>query len=513
MPDSPGDADHRPPPTDHSVTLAMPGLPPYPYVVPVAWGFPVGDPTEAKEVRENPRGEYVASFYSGEPHAIPPLPDPLTYRLGPQIYEDMGRTDGVIASSTRTVRSAAVGTKGPSLSARYPDKQGRAIDWRDPPEDTEEDVLKSAKYLEFCQWIGARMQTTLPELAWALSACFYLKNALAEKVYDYSTDFDGSARIVPADCRPKDWRTWSFVVDPYNRITAVLCLGDPAKNEYLLVPPDKFVIAAFARDTDSPVGTSAGEPLHPWWRLKVSLPKLAYNFSCLYAGLIPWIELPPGAKEEVPTDENGVPIPGARPVPAEKRAAALLKHVKSGTGIVVPNGGSLNKLESNQNATPFTQLAALCDQQNVHTLLGTYRATLPSERNSQADANASENVADFIRDLLALSVSAAFYRGLYHDAIARNWGKDEADNYCPVVSFSITGIRNFGTAAAGVAALVSAGVIKPSQYQAALQIILGILLPEPAAEDMIETAPGEVPPGQAGQEKKPIGGPGPAPNP
>ena len=481
-------------------------------VLPTAQGpsqavtFPIVPVASARRPAIDPGAQYVGTPHFEEMVAVPALDDALARDVGPEVYEAMRRSDGVIASSIRTSRAAAIGTRGPALSPRYPDPRGRPLDFRNPPDDLaddiREDVLNSAWALEYCQEITRRIATGPERLSWALSECFWLANKLAEIEWETVGDFDDKRRLMPRDIRPKHWSQWAFVLDRYNNWTDVLVQDAEAPNDYLLVPADKFLNAAFCPETDSPVGTTVGEPCFLWWKLKGQVPRRANQFMTLFSLPIPVVEMAENATSEYPIKDDGTPDTTKAPVPPHVRAKAVLAAVKAGSGAVTPYGSRVYTLQGGQSAEPFDSIADMADRQNVHTLTGTMRSSLPTDRNSKADAATAENVSDVIKALIGTAVALA-WRQLYLVGLTMNRGRAFALAYLPAVAFGESEKKDIGKWADALSKLAQAGFITPSQRRAALRLLLGIDLPEPPEEELDPAGPATgqptgsaVPPGE-----------------
>ena len=487
---------------------AVPGLDGT-WIVPVAG---IAAPAqETPRVEPDPARQYVGADRAESLLALPPVPDELTACHGPGVYDRMRRSDGVIAASIRSVRVASVGHEGPSFSSRYPDPQGRPIDFRDPPEGATEDVVNAAKAAEACEWAASRLKTPAPRVSWALSRCYWEQNVVAEKVYDVSTDFDGKARIVPSDVRPKHWSQWAFVLDKFNNLDSILAAAVSPENgteaRYVRIAPETFLVAGFSQDGDSPVGDSVGQPCHPWWRLKLQIPRRANQWMALFSIPIPWIRLGPNTPPS--QDDQG------NPIPPERAAAITVTAIQAGSGFVLPNGADAGTLDVTEDATQFGQIAQLCDRQNVHTLTGTAGSSLEPERNAKAQASAMQDVADYVKLLVRMAVDMA-WRDFCLDFLARNWGRDFAVSYCPVVSHGKADARDYAALADALGKLVAAGIVTNSQKQAALRTIMGWMLPEPPEDELNlgAQAPGNAPSPGEGQGATPgsRSGPGDSPS-
>jgi hypothetical protein len=325
------------------------------------------------------------------------------------------------------------------------------------------------------------MRISANELAWALSECCWHGSKLAEIVWGVTRDFDGLARRIPVDVRPRSWWQWAFVADRTNRIDSILCRDPEDPSRFLRIPAEKFVWASFLSDGDLPVGRSLGIAIDLFWRLKGQIPKRADQWMKVGSLPIPVLTMSATATARLPVNPDGSPNTALGAISPEAQAASTLSAIQAGKGVAVPNGANVDTVDIGGEATRFTAIGDLADRQIVHAITGTPRSSLPTERNSDSDAKSAESVSDVVRDLIGAAVSRAWHT-LIERSIAENRGDSFAKDYSPGIRFG-SPLRDLGKMADAGVKLGAGGFIAPSQRQSFTRQYCNIHLPEPTGAE------------------------------
>jgi phage gp29-like protein len=226
-----------------------------------------------------------------------------------------------------------------------------------------------------------------------------------------------------------------------------------------------------------------------WWKLKYQLPNQIRRFTQIYS--LPLLALimgerPAGGR---PLNPDGTVDTAGAEESAIDQAAETLQSVQAGYGGVFGHGSDLKTVESKGNGEAFEKLVGLLDRQAVYGILGNTRTTMEAENGSKADSQSGQDVSAVVGMLLKLMVRDAIRDDLAWDALAKNFGEEYADKYCPDVHAGTVEKQDLSAIGPVIVALINAGAIKPSQVPAVLAW-LGIKLP-PATEDPDEPLPGE----------------------
>lgn len=477
------------------------------------YGIPIPAPVP---MRANPRKEYVVTgpgrLAPTIPYALPAGTDDLTREFG--FHTILGMlTDPAVSSSYLALKLGIIAGGMHLLPTHEPDatrKAQLAIARRKQPTsltpagvtdrttmpdtETETDVALSVDEanaqaaVEYCERLAKRLLDWEVRLLNLMDAmAFGVK--LAEVTCKVGDDGPDAGKLVWDTVKVKPWWSWRFVVDAWLNVKGILTFlpsGLPgiskADNGYLVLSPDKFVIASWLPVDNDPRGTILLRPAYAAWNLKIQI------LPQYYQHLVRWgspgidLEMAEGdTSPRIPTDDQGEPLPGAVPIPAETYALRNLIAYANGAALVHAAGSKVGTIEPRSNGEAFQLAFQWLDRQIVLAINLSARSSLEAEHGSKADTASGQDNRDLVTGF-GRKWLGTIVRCMFKVNLALNFGKAFAEEYTPEVQFGEGQAQNHAELWPAVASLHGSGYLGESQ-QAELDAKAGLPPRDRAADD------------------------------
>jgi hypothetical protein len=452
--------------------------------------------------------EYVAgaAFQAAADYlrSLPAYIDDVSRDLRTDLYDEMLRTDPVIASSARMVKQSVL-SDGITLRPAVDDED-------DPLHDDAKAVC------DFCTWVASNLRTPAEEVSEDLLSGMFLGNKLAEQVYARLEGGKYPGLWALDRVKPKPRESVRPVVDAYGNFVAVQAripgdgllsvvgggqqISDP-KSVRNLLPRSKFAAFVWEPKDADPCGTSILRPCYVnWWqKLQVLGSWLQWLAQCATPMLIGVVG--PNADAQVPVDALNNPTGDTAPNPVQQ-LLNLLIQARSGNALALPTGTTVQWLTPPGRADQFVAALKYHDDCMTRAITLQTLATQDSEHNTRAASQVHQ-------DTLGVGVRKA--RGVlgrvwtwdvWYWLTYWNFGKAQADALCPRAVLAPVEQHDRQSQ---LPAYASVGYqLAPSQLQA-VDEELG--LPQRTPEEAKPPEPPQPPP--AGQNGSGNGGPKPPP--
>jgi hypothetical protein len=409
-----------------------------------------------------------------EVNKLPAYIDDAERDFGIAIYERM-LNDPVLESSVNDLKVAVL-SQGPRFLARVK----APFPGQDDPERQAE-YEQAEEIRTFIEDMCDRLQQSFEDILSEVLDFLPFGHIVAEQTYE-----PRNGKLALTSLRVKPRRSYAFVVGPHMELTGLIAAkpmmgwissGTPLSTEEI-IPREKFLIVSHSTRFTDPRGRSCLRTSYNAWYLKQQtwpnyLKFLAQFGTPSIAGY-----LPPdaGDVEQVDAEGNTVFDDAGNPVTmtAEEAFVTKLAAFANGTAIALPNGSSLQLIQSTGDGAAYTKAFDLYDRQMTRGILIAARATMESEHGSRADSGTAADVLAQFTQFLRRKVEIAFFRDVIRPAVLYNYGQEAADSrLCPFLSLSSVAPENVAEVGNMIANLARAEVLHSSQYQG-IDAMLGL---------------------------------------
>lgn len=430
----------------------------------------LGIPEGARPVKANARREYVAGgngmLPTNYPRVLSNAVDDIAREIGWRSYDAM-LTDPAVQSAVRVLVLAIV-ADGPQVTPCYKTTPGQ----EEGPKEK-----RAREMAEFGQrYLGRSNVDIFGASVDLLMACCY-GSRLAEQVCVECEVGDDAGLLVLDKLKVKPRTAWRYVVDGTNEVLGIQAAqADPKQPLLQFMPRDKFAIVSWMPNEGDPRGTSILRAAYNAWNLKIMTWPQYFQHLTQFGGNSVVAELPPNAVPVTPLDGYGNPIPGPQQSPAEAMLEQLVAW-QSGSALAIANGAKVYTVGGTGDGSAFTKSVDLFNREITQAILYQTRATLEAEHGSKADTDSSADIFGLLVRYGRSLLSGVYRRDVIHRGIEINFGKADADEFCPEVSFGETEHQDYASLWTAFASLVSSGALDPSQIPGMCQKI-GIPVPD-----------------------------------
>jgi hypothetical protein len=378
--------------------------------------------------------EYVAgaAFQAAADYlrSLPQYIDDVSRDLRPDIYDEMLRTDPVIASSARMVKQSIL-SDGITLR---------------PAVDDEDDPLHddAGAVCDFCTHVASNLRTPAEEVSEDLLSGMFLGNKLAEQVYAKIEGGKYPGLWTLDRVKPKPRESVRPVVDAYGNFVAVQAripgdgllsvvgggqqISDPRSVRNLL-QRSKFAAFIWEPKDADPRGTSVLRPCYiNWWqKLQVLGSWLQWLALCATPMLVGILS---DKADAFPTQDAAGNVTGTPPN-ALQQLLNILIQARSGNALALPSGTKVEWLTAPGKGDQFATAVKYHDDCMTRAITLQTLATQDSEHNTRAASQVHQ-------DTLGVGVRKA--RGVlgrvwtwdvWYWLVFWNFGKAKADALCP----------------------------------------------------------------------------------
>lgn len=384
--------------------------------------------------------------------------------------------DPEVAADVRTLRDMVL-SDGIELSPAYLD----AIVGEESPE-----YARAVEIAEHCNrsmgGLRKSLKTTLE--SWIEDGLVY-GNKTAEITWRPGEGLD-AGRIVLARIACKDYRSLDIVLDAYSNHVGFCArsTGLSAASTRTIIPREKFLHLTINEKDEDPRGRSCVRPAFLAYDFKSSTWPEYYRW--LQAAALPGLIgiLPVNAKGDVQRNPDGTPKAGAKPNSAAETTAQALANIKNLGVAVLPNGMTVDQLESADDGHGFSDAIGTCDGQIGKAILRQTLATGEAQFGTRAQSQTHLDILDLVVWNLRGLVAQVLRADLIRQMVRYNFGED-AVAYMPLVSLGDSERRDWAQDATAAAAI--AGELTDSQWNA-ITSQLGIPAPQPGEQSRSRAA-------------------------
>lgn len=395
--------------------------------------------------------------------ALPSTIDDAERDFGTDIYDRM-RNDPFIEGPLR-FQEALVLEDGVPLGNPIPEPSPSS-------EPGSEDVYNAAQeVLAFCQEcldeLEEPFETTVESLLRAWSHGY----ELAEITYRLEGGGRYDRRLMLESVRVVPHSNYVLLSNPYQRFLGVLGIK-PGKSAALFAGPlakpeehpgyvgrEKLIHVTFRKPEGRLTGWSIIRSAYDAWkRCQITKPVQLARLGQFGGESIVLTGTPlssdVGPRPRTMSDGTSQTVDWSAWV-----ADALKAAFQSGGAVVVPGDMKLLTIGGEGDKGAFTDFFKEANREKMVAVLTSARVLAESERNSQADADKAENVADVLKKHFRQKLGAILRRQLLRPLVSLNYGEDMAKLLTPTCMGSTIGQPDLAAASSAFASLRSSGGI------------------------------------------------------
>lgn len=404
---------------------------------------------------------------------LPAYIDDAERDFGSDIYDRMLR-DPALASAMQAIRVMVLADGPRFVPAVKPPNPAKP----DPEEESR--YQRAVEIRDAIEGMCDNLQAPLEEILGEMLDYLPYGNRVAEKVYA-----PRNGLLALTTLRPKSKKAYYFIVNDKADLLGLLATTvyglagssgslaqvDPAAvghlDGYHVIPREKFWVLSNAGSAGDPRGRSILRPAYNAWFLKQQTWPQYLKFLSMFGtpSLVAILSAEAGDVELI--DSTGTPVldsdGNATTLSAEEAVLQKLIAFENGTAIVLPNGTTLDKIQSTGDGGAYVKAIDLYDRQMIRAVLIGTRATMEAEYGSKADSSTAQDLLSEFAQYIQRQVEMAFYRDVIYPTCVLNWGEAVAREFAPTMSLTSTDRSDVAEMANALANLGRADMIHESQ--------------------------------------------------
>lgn len=388
----------------------------------------------------------------------------------PQSIDDIER-DFQTSIYTRMLNNYAVSSAVDKLKTGTLSEGVRFVNRCKMPSPFKPDPKEQARYQkaeeirEFVERGCDNLQQSIEDILNEMLDFLPYGHKLAEKVY--APDSDGLLTLSTLRVKPR--AAYVFAVTGVNDVLGVVPAKPGIGSMLILgqqeVPPSdildrsKLWILTHKSQGGDPRGQSCLRPAYdPWYLFQQFRPAFLKN----------------GIQFGTPSLKMGMPEnvgmmdavgDGANATTQGEIYLEKGKAFQNGSVIALPFGATLDVVEATGDGAFFLNAFNELTREIKEAIFIAARATTEAQHGSKADSETATDVVGEVVQGIRRRVEMSFYRDVIQPWVALNWGPEVARELSPYLSLSETETGDIAGKGQMYAALKTAGLLHPSQYQ------------------------------------------------